>query len=129
MKTSSRNGSTILSEELVLKQKWTIEEFRFNEDFASFVKSLQYRKEAWRGSILIFHFNTITEILSVIRQKDESQNECFKKTKHAKFSEKRTRALFSWNTGFEIRPFALLPTTYEFTRLNHLRPIYRFAVC
>ena len=28
--------------------------------------------------------------LSVIRQKSESQNECFKKTKHAKFSEKRT---------------------------------------
>ena len=27
---------------------------------------------------------------SVIRQKGESQNECFKKTKHAKFSEKRT---------------------------------------
>ena len=27
---------------------------------------------------------------SVIRQKGESQNECFKKTKHTKFSEKRT---------------------------------------
>ena len=27
---------------------------------------------------------------SVIRQKDESQNGCFKRTKHAKFSEKRT---------------------------------------
>ena len=31
------------------------------------LKSLQYRKEAWRGSILIFHFNTIIEILSVVR--------------------------------------------------------------
>ena len=29
-------------------------------------------------------------ISSVIRQKGESQNGCFKKTKHAKFSEKRT---------------------------------------
>ena len=28
-------------------------------------------------------------ILSVIRQKDESQNGCFKKTKYAKFSEKQ----------------------------------------
>ena len=28
--------------------------------------------------------------LLIIRQKSESQNECFKKTKHAKFSEKRT---------------------------------------
>ena len=27
---------------------------------------------------------------SVIRQKDESQNGCYKKTKHAKFSEKQT---------------------------------------
>ena len=27
---------------------------------------------------------------SVIRQKDESQNECFKKTKHVKISQKRT---------------------------------------
>ena len=27
---------------------------------------------------------------SVIRQKGESQNVCFKKTKHVKFSEKRT---------------------------------------
>ena len=31
-----------------------------------------------------------TPTLSVIRQKDESQNGCFKKPKHAKFSEKRT---------------------------------------
>ena len=28
------------------------------------------------------------DILSVVRQKGESQNECFKKTKHAKFSKK-----------------------------------------
>ena len=32
----------------------------------------------------------VFEKWSVIRQKDESQNGCFKKTKHAKFSEKRT---------------------------------------
>ena len=79
----------------------------------------------------------IKNISSVIRQKGESQNECFKKTNHVKFSEKnpnvsyrlirtRTRAyqgvknvrffrkiclaLFSWNIRFEMRPFALLPT-------------------
>ena len=34
-------------------------------------------------------------ITSVIRQKGESQNGCFKKTKHVKFSEKRT-FLTSW---------------------------------
>ena len=74
-------------------------------------------------------------ISSVIRQKGKSRNRCFKKTKHVKFSEKRTvltpwyvrvrirgyeisifrkiwRASFSWNTCFEICPFALLPTIY-----------------
>ena len=63
-------------------------------------------------------------------EKGESQNGCFRKTKHAKFSEKQTfltpgyahvrkfwqvyrkiwHALFSWNTCFEMRPFALLLT-------------------
>ena len=32
----------------------------------------------------------IRHITSAIRQKSESQNGCFKKTKHARFSEKRT---------------------------------------
>ena len=47
---------------------------------------------------------------SVIRQKGESQNGCFKKAKHGKFSEKRT-FLTPWYAyvRFEIRPFALLP--------------------
>ena len=74
-------------------------------------------------------------IKSVIRQKDVSQNGCLKRKKHAKFSEKRTFLTswyvhvsrirtggcpntekyfviwyFSWNTRFEIRPSALLPT-------------------
>ena len=34
--------------------------------------------------LIFFSANT-----SVIRQKGESQNECFKETKHAKFSEKQ----------------------------------------
>ena len=70
---------------------------------------------------------------SVIRRKGEPQKRCFKKTKPAKFSKKRTfltpwyahirvrikgvrnvcfseswRALYPRNTHFEIRPFALL---------------------
>ena len=43
--------------------------------------------------ILTIHYSfTRSEILlsSAIRQKGESQNECYKKAKHAKFSEKRT---------------------------------------
>ena len=74
--------------------------------------------------------NVRNTISSVIRQKGGSQNGCFKKTKHTKFSKKRTfltpcyahvmfvsrkiwRALFSWKTRFEISPFALLPTIYK----------------
>ena len=68
----------------------------------------------------------------VIRQKSESQNACYKKTRHAKFSEKRTflictracqrvrtvcfsenLACFVFlNTHFKVRPFALLPTIF-----------------
>ena len=65
-----------------------------------------------------------------IRQKGESQNECYKEVKHAKFSEKRLfltpvsgdkkcsffrkiwRASFSYNTHFEIRP---LPYCWRIT--------------
>ena len=46
---------------------------------------------------------------SVIGQKDQSQNRYYQKTKHVKFS----RALFSWNTRFKIRPFTLLPTIFQ----------------
>ena len=83
-------------------------------------------------------------ILLVIRQKGESQNVCFKKTKHVKFSEKRTfftrwyrvvrnvemfvfrkiwPTLFSWNTRFEIHTFALLPTIFEVFFSKHLARI------
>ena len=60
---------------------------------------------------------------SVKRQKGESQNGCYKKTKCAKFSEKRKirkiwRALLSCNTRFEIPPFALLPTNYASVLFN-----------
>ena len=43
-------------------------------------------------TFVIFVFSTFLIIhdLSAIRQKDESQNRCYKKTKHAKFSEKQT---------------------------------------
>ena len=44
----------------------------------------------------------VTVISSVIRQKGESQNGCFKKTKHAKFSEKRT-FLTPWYAHVRIR--------------------------
>ena len=76
---------------------------------------------------------------SVIRQKGEFQNRYFKKTKHVKFSEKQTfvthwyahvrkiwRALFSWNTRFEIRLFVLIPTNRqdsEYVRYTTLREV------
>ena len=48
-----------------------------------------------------------------LRQKGESQNRCFKKTKHVKFSEKTNISNPQIRTRFEIRPFALLPTIYH----------------
>ena len=52
-----------------------------------------------------------------MKQKGESQNGCFQKIKHAKFSEKRTSyplyaQVRELNTYKIIRPFALLPTAY-----------------
>ena len=41
-------------------------------------------------SIIFIPSISLASMSSVIRQKGESQNRCFKKTKHAKFSEKRT---------------------------------------
>ena len=54
-----------------------------------------------RDTVRIFHIWKITNLVSlidrssVVRQKGESQNGCFKKTKYVKFSEKRT-FLTSW---------------------------------
>ena len=81
--------------------------------------------EAWilRRISAVFSIGFLS---SVIRQKGESQNGCFKKTKHSKFSEmfvfrKIWRALFSWNIRFEIRPFALLPTLCDLSFLDSFR--------
>ena len=63
------------------------------------------------GYVKQYCFGNIV-ISSVIRQMGESQNGCFKKTRNTKFP-KIWLALFSWNTRFEIRPFALLPTIYN----------------
>ena len=66
------------------------------------LRELNYRKSFRKGFLQILNFReskaeeilgTIQMLLSsVIRQKGQSQNGCFKKTKHAKFSEKRTCA-------------------------------------
>ena len=58
--------------------------------------------------------------LPVIRQKGQSQNGCFKKTKHVKFSEKRT-FLTPWYTHI------LLPYYWQiinFVCLAKFKPIY-----
>ena len=98
------------------------------------------------GDIPILPINISVAKSSVIRKKGESQNGCFKKTKHAKFFVKRVfitswyahihiytcayqgvrKVRFSENlacfvflkTRFEIRLFAILPTKY-----------WRFLVC
>ena len=65
----------------------------------------------------------------VITQKGESQNGCFKKTKAAKFSEKRT--FFTplirtrRNTRFDICRFALLPTnTKVYSIRQYIKKLY-----
>ena len=58
-----------------------------------FLWSLTLFAKMWTVSLFIFFYLKITEVfnkLPVIRVKEESQNGCHKKTKHAKFSEKRT---------------------------------------
>ena len=90
---------------------------------------------------------------SVIRQKGQSQNGCFRKTKHVEFSEKRTffyplirtgtcayqgvkPVRFSENlacfvflkTHFEVRPFALLPSKCWWCRwLKRMQEIHENA--
>ena len=91
--------------------------------------------DVWQGSEYVsVESEWINLKTSVIRQKGESENVCFKKTKHAKFSQKRTflthdthmymclsvvrNVCFSENLAcfvflkhpFWNRPFALLPT-------------------
>ena len=61
----------------------------------------------------------------VIRQKGESHNGCFKKTKHLKFSEKRTFLTPWYNPRFEIRPFALLPTNFGRKKFSWSLPTNR----
>ena len=80
-----------------------------------------------RGTASNYYYLRWVHSSSVTRQGGESLNRCLKNTKHTKCSEGRTFltpwyalfvfrkiwfALFSLNTRFEIRPFALLPTSY-----------------
>ena len=67
-------------------------------------------------ALIQIFFSRMAGSSSVIRQKGESENGGNKKVKHAKFSEKGTfithwYALLSSYLRFEIRPFALLPTS------------------
>ena len=79
----------------------------------------------------------INRKLSVTRQNGESQNfpknenflppdthtyVCVSGDKKCSFFRKIWRALFSWNTHFEIRLFALLPTKWKV--MSHLKPMF-----
>ena len=61
---------------------------------------------------------------SVIRQKGESQNWCYMKTKHAKFSEKRTFVTPWWFGKFGVFCFLETPVL-RFTLLPYYRRILR----
>ena len=69
-----------------------------------------------RGLVRNLISRFLKQMPSIIRQKGKSSNGCFKKIKHAKFSEKRSFLTpwhadirFFWNTRFEIRALALSP--------------------
>ena len=66
---------------------------------------------------------------SVIRQKDKSQNRCYKKTKHAKFSEKGTfiTPLIRKRTG--DLPFCLITGAIRSISKSQFRqtPPYKFT--
>ena len=68
------------------------------------------------------------DTLSVIRQKGESQNGCFKKTKHAKFSEKRT-FLTPWYA--HVRVYDIYQATKNNAGKNissyHVLPVFLFV--
>ena len=79
-------------------------------------------KKLWRKSQVTNCNTSLAQQYSIklynslaIRQKGESHNGSYKKIKHAKFSKKQKfwHALFSYNTYFEIRTFAQLPTNLK----------------
>ena len=96
-------------------QKWK-NKFFVQCEYRNIVAVRNIPLHLWRDAQIAIFF--AEQNSSVIRQKGESQYGCFKKSKHAKCSEKTNifrkiwRALFSSNTRFAIRPFALLPTNY-----------------
>ena len=69
---------------------WLVYPERVNIWYSSFQKFIYKENTQQCISILLLHLSTNWKTTSVIRQKGESQIECFKLTKHAKFSEKRT---------------------------------------
>ena len=95
----------------------------------------------------------LKNLSSVMKQKGESQNGCFKKTKHAEFSEqtnifyplirtrmcvyqrvtnvrifwKILRTLFSWKIRFENSPFCLITDTVFNRNLKPIASAYSFT--
>ena len=66
---------------------------------------------------------------SVIRQKGESQNGCFKKTKHVKFSKKRTFLTPDMNTYVCVSGGKKCSFFWKFGVLSFLEtPVLRFAL-
>ena len=80
------------------------------------VERRKLKLSIWKLSKIRNRYFVLLKDYSVIGQKGKCQNGCFKKRKHAKFSERRpfltappTLSL-PWSTRFEVSPFTLLPT-------------------
>ena len=57
-------------------------------------------------------FQANAPFLSATVRQNESQNRCYKETKHANFTKNEHFLPPDTQVRFEIRPFALLPTLY-----------------
>ena len=122
-----------IATEAVIAAWWLLDSSTANLSLRSLICCIWLLRWASIWLICLNKTKTLQQLSSVIRQKSESQNGCFKKTKHVEFSEKRTfltpryadvrtcayqgvrnvcfsenwRVLFSWISRFEIHRIEL----------------------
>ena len=101
----------------------------------SFLRSFDHSRHVQTEPVQLYKLMFYS---SLIRQKDKSQNGCFKKTKHVKFPEKRFPERFltpHLRVHIQTHPFALLLTLYRlmgffiaWTNLNLVDPVQPYIV-
>ena len=92
-----------------------------NADFSSTknLHTLSFSLVPGQQNPASFYCVKLRKISSVTRQKGESQNGCFKKTKHAKFSEKTNISFLLIRTRQEVRNVRFTENLACFVFLKH----------